>query len=182
MTTEDALLHPARLNNAEKARGRVSCAPLKRTLAFTAILVLAMGCGLGELTADYGDPVTLQASDLVGTWRSGDRRTIVFHKDETFAATDLPSEAFHDLLPDNFDPSRDHLDGAGEWTLKPPAKEGLSSAVKLSFRQLAGEDVAMSGPDPSVLKDNGVVRLTFFYVGTRGNSWTAYEKCVTECK
>ncbi|SCL69838.1 hypothetical protein [Micromonospora chersina] len=182
MTREDAELLPARRTNAEEARGRASRTPLKRVLAFTATLVLAMGCGLGELTADYGDPVTLQAPDLVGTWRGGERRIIVFREDRTFTATDLPSEAFHDLLPDTFDPSRDLLDGAGEWTLEPPAKEGLSSDVKLSFRRLGGEDVAMSGPHPSVSKDNGVVRLTFFYVGTGGNSWTAYEKCVADCE
>ncbi|MFI6331921.1 hypothetical protein ACIBBG_26885 [Micromonospora chersina] len=179
---EDTVLRSARLTNTEEARGRVSRTPLTRGLAFTAIVVLAMGCGLGELTADYGDPVTLQASDLVGNWRSGERRVIVFHEDRTFAATDLPSEAFHDLLPDTFDPSRDLLDGAGDWTLEPPAKEGVSSAVELTFRQLGGELVAMSGPHPSVLEDNGVVRLTFFYVGTGGNSWTAYEKCAADCE
>jgi hypothetical protein len=43
---------------------------MRRALAYGAIAMILAGCALGEVFADYGDPVDLKPQDLVGTWRS----------------------------------------------------------------------------------------------------------------
>ncbi|MGC5020572.1 hypothetical protein [Micromonospora sp. DT47] len=148
-------------------------------LALLAILVLSSGCTLGEILADHGDAVDLQPEALVGTWQSGHRRTIGFREDGTFVATDLPVEAFDDFLLT--DPFQGRLDGSGRWTITPPAKEGLSSALTLSFDRFAEEPASIGGVKLAVLANHGVVSLTLSYVGNGGNSWTSYVKCTTDC-
>ncbi|GIH07836.1 hypothetical protein Rhe02_59030 [Rhizocola hellebori] len=142
---------------------------MRRVLAYTTILIVMSACALGELWADYGDPVDMKPADLIGTWTSGTDRSIVFGEDGTFTASNLPYEAFDDFVPDDFDPTS-QIDGSGTWALESPG------TVALSFLRLAGSDIRSAGPSPNALRQDDIVYLVFFYVGTGGNSWTAYLK------
>ena len=150
---------------------------MRRVLAYAAILIVAGACAMGEILTDYGDPVDMRPADLVGTWVSGKDRSIVFDEDGTFAASNLPYELFDEFVPEGFNPA-DQLDGCGTWSLEVPisASHDRKSKVALSFDRLAGTEVASAGPSPSALRQDGVVYLIFFYVGSGGNSWTAYHK------
>ena len=151
---------------------------MRRAVAYLAILIVAGACAMGEILADYGDPVDMRPTDLVGTWVSGKSRAIVFDEDGTFAASDLPYEVFDEFVPNGFDPA-DQLDGSGTWSLETPigASHGRKSHVHLRFDRLADTSAALGGPDLSALRqDEGVVYLVFFYVGSGGNGWCAYHK------
>jgi hypothetical protein len=156
---------------------------MKRVLAYLTILIVAAGCGLGEALADYGDPVDMRPADLVGKWHGGSTRSIVFDESGTFSASNLPYAAFDDFVPSDFDPARERLDGSGTWTLEasPQHPDGPKAIVALSYRRLAGQEVAAGGPDLTALRQDGVVSLVFFYVSDGGNSWTAYQKCTPDC-
>jgi hypothetical protein len=143
-------------------------------------IIVAGGCTLGEIMADYGDPVDMQPSDLVGSWRSGQHRTITFDEDGTFTAAHLPYEVFDEFLPVGFDPARNII-GSGTWSLEAPDEnpDGPRSTVALSI-ELA-DKLGVIGVELSALRQDGTVFLFFFYVGEGGNSWTAYQKCTPDC-
>jgi hypothetical protein len=147
------------------------------------LAVLAGGCALGEILADYGEPVDLRSADVVGTWQSGTTdsgtsRSIVFTDDGDFTATNLPRAAVA-FLVDGRGVGR--VDGSGTWTLAANTSGDVQASVALSFDRLADVDVASSGPDLSALRqDNGAIYLFFFYVD-QGNSWTSYQKCAPDC-
>lgn len=139
------------------------------------------GCTLGELFADHGDLVDLRSADLVGTWRSGTTRSIVFEENGEFSATDLPYAVFDHVLEDRGYVAR--IDGSGTWTSQRAGTgpDDPQALVSLLFRRLGDMDVAHAGPDLTALRqDNGAVLLFFFYVDV-GNSWTSYAKCVSDC-
>jgi len=143
---------------------------VRRAAALVA-LVLVSGCALGEILADYGDPVDLTAPALVGTWWGGTTRLIVFRADGTMAANDLPVPVLEDALPAGFDSAAHGADALGSWEVARPG------TVDLSVEVLAGSPVPMSGPSFSALRDDdGVVGLWLFYSGDGGNSWTVYRK------
>jgi hypothetical protein len=151
---------------------------LRRIATALAILVVAGACTFGEILADYGDPVHLQPTDLVGTWISGQRsRAVTFDEDGTFTATDLPAGEFESFLPEGIHPGR--IDGQGSWSIEQPEPgdeaEQLSTGVKLDFNRLAGVEIALAH-SMSPAQQDGVTYLYFFYVGDGGNSWTRYRK------
>lgn len=154
---------------------------MRRLIALLVAAVVAAGCSLGEVLADYGDPVDMRPADLIGTWRSGPHRVITFAENGGFTAEWLPYDEFADFLPVDFDPAA-NVTGSGTWTLPPPFEnpDGLASRVTLSFRELAGMRSGSGAFELSALRQGGRVHLVFFYVGPGGNSWTAYEKC-EEC-
>ncbi|MCW3816595.1 hypothetical protein ONA91_19295 [Micromonospora sp. DR5-3] len=151
---------------------------MRRVLALFVAAVVAAGCSLGEVLADDGDPVDLRPADVVGTWRSGAQRVITFDDHGGFTAEWLPYGVFDDFLPIGAD--RDaNITGSGTWALGRPEQnpDGPSSAVRLTFLELAGTRNGQGSFGLSALRQDGRVRLLFFYVGPGGNSWTAYEKC-----
>ncbi|WP_191840807.1 hypothetical protein [Catellatospora chokoriensis] len=148
--------------------------------ALVVAVVLAGGCTLGEIFADYGDPVEPRPADVVGTWRADDRE-IVFGEDGAFTATRLPYHALHEAHRGAFTPDA-RIDGAGTWRIEAPATapDGPQTVVRLTFRQLGTHEVE-TYLELSALDQDGVTYLCVFYVGPGGNSWTAYARCEREC-
>jgi hypothetical protein len=155
---------------------------VRRTIAYLAIVGVVAACGFGEALQDYGDPVNLSPDSLAGSWRSGpDPRLITFSEDGTFTAVDLPYEIFHEELPRSFDPLHDKVDGAGTWKFL-PSREGLNSAVELTFREIFGKEVRYGGLELQATQYEGhPVWLVFYYVGDGGNDTTSYERCGADC-
>ncbi|MFG2058117.1 hypothetical protein ACGFI9_29260 [Micromonospora sp. NPDC048930] len=153
-------------------------APVRRMIALLLAAVVAAGCSLGEVLADYGDPVDLRPADVVGTWRSGPQRVITFDDQGGFTAEWLPYDVFDEFLPVGLE--RDaNVTGAGTWAVRAPFgnPDGPSSRVALTVEELAGTRTGKGSFELTALRQDGPVRLLFFYVGPGGNSWTAYEKC-----
>ncbi|MEU5724619.1 hypothetical protein [Micromonospora sp. NPDC047738] len=151
---------------------------MRRVLALLVAAVVAAGCSLGEVLADYGDPVDLRAADVVGTWRSGSKRVITFDDHGGFTAEWLPYDVFDEFLP--VDVGRDaNITGSGTWAVRASFAnpEGPSSTVALTVEELAGTRHGKGSFELSALRQGDHVRLLFFYVGPGGNSWTSYEKC-----
>lgn len=154
---------------------------MRKLLCLVLAVIVTAGCALGEILADYGEPVDMRPSDLVGTWRSGPQRTMTFHENGTFTANDLPYEYFDPFLPVEFDATLP-VDGAGTWRLEPPLEnpEGPRSSVELSIELTAKP--GRIGVEMSALRqDDDRIFLYFFYVGSGGNSWTSYERCGSDC-
>jgi hypothetical protein len=80
------------------------------------------------MASDHGDPVELQPSDLVGTWQSGQRRTIVSPEDGTLCPLTCRSRCSMSSYQ-VISIRQDRLDGSGTWKLKAPAKVLQSIAV-----------------------------------------------------
>ncbi|MFU8854779.1 hypothetical protein ACNAW0_28000 [Micromonospora sp. SL1-18] len=151
---------------------------MRRMIALLLAAVVAAGCSLGEVLADYGDPVDMRADDLVGTWRSGAQSVITFDDHDNFTAEWLPYDVFDEFLP--LDVDRDaNITGSGTWAVRAPYQnpDGPSSKVALTVEELAGMQTGKGSFELAALRQDGQVRLLFFYVGPGGNSWTAYEKC-----
>lgn len=166
----DASEVTSRKASRSSRRGR-----LVRLAAYATTLALATGCAMGEIWADWGDPVDLQSANVVGTWRSGPGQEITFADDGAFTALALPYDRFKNWIPENFDVGQP-LDGSGTWTLEAPHEnpDGPRSVVSLSFTRLAGVSAGRGGPDLYAVRQDGVESLYFFYDG--GTSWTAYRK------
>ena len=147
---------------------------MRRVLLYTVLLVLVGACGLGEALTDYGESVLLKPRGLVGTWQNGTSRTITFAEDGTFSATDLPHEAFGHMLLEGFDPARDRLDGNGTWEIETARAE--ASSVTMHFDEFGGRQTNSNGPELIAKRQEGIVYLVYYYIGERGNSWTAYHK------
>ncbi|MFD1374122.1 hypothetical protein [Actinoplanes sichuanensis] len=146
-----------------------------RLAAALAVLVMLSGCGMCDLLVDYGDPVDLRDSAVVGTWRLDPDRAFLFADDGTFTATGLPFELFDDVVPTTFDPARETIDGSGTWRLESPTDgpRNVRSTVRLDFDVIVGAPVDVRGPDLDARRhDDGVDRLFFFYSG----GWFAYTK------
>ncbi|WP_155374236.1 hypothetical protein [Catellatospora vulcania] len=152
----------------------------RRRTALVLALVLAGGCTLGEIFANYSDPVEPRPADIVGTWRDGDRE-IVFGEDGAFTATRLPYGALHEAHRGGFAPD-ERIDGAGTWQIAAPATapDGPQTVVRLTFRQLGEQDVE-TYLELSALDQDGVTCLVVIYAGAVGNSWTAYARCERDC-
>lgn len=157
-----------------------------RVLALLATLVVAAACTMGEILRDYGDPVDMQPSDLVGTWYSNSgsggsgSRLFRFEEDGSFSATDLPESEYGSFLPPGADATAP-IDGEGTWSLEPPRRDpdGPTATVDLRFSQLAGRPAAGS-THLSALRQDGTVFLVMFDAGD-GYGWFAYQKCTRDC-
>ncbi|HEX6870420.1 MAG TPA: hypothetical protein VF163_04925 [Micromonosporaceae bacterium] len=156
---------------------------MRRMIACALISVLLAGCALGEVLGDDGEPADLAVTDVVGSWRSGSSRSITFAKDRGFVAVDLPYPVFEDFVETDFDPSRARLDGSGTWRLTNTSDQAGAggSKVLLRFTSLAGESIGPVEVELTALRRDDVVSLIFFYVGSGGNSWTAYQRCGSAC-
>jgi hypothetical protein len=151
-------------------------------VACTGALILLTGCTLGEIFASYGEPVELQSEDVIGTWQSsGGERTIIFAEDGTFTAVNLPREEFDEFV----NAGTGQIDASGTWTTKPPiVHEGrVANEVWLLDVELTGSESGGRGAFPieAYRQDSAAVWLFFFYDGSGGSSWTAYEKCADAC-
>ncbi|MGW5670074.1 hypothetical protein [Micromonospora sp. NPDC003776] len=153
-------------------------ARVRRLIALLLAAVVAAGCSLGEVLADDGDPVDLRAADVVGTWRAGPQRVITFDDQGGFTAEWLPYDMFDEFLPIGLDAGA-NITGSGTWAVRTPYlnPDGPSSHVALTMEELAGLRKGKGSFELTALRQDGRVRLLFYYVGPGGNSWTAYEKC-----
>lgn len=136
---------------------------IARLAAYAAALITIGSCTMGEIWADPTVPTDVHPADLTGTWHSTSNQKITFAANGTFAATDLPREAFS-----NLDPADQQLDGSGTWQLEP-------SVVALTYERLGGIEAKRNGPNLDARREGEVTWLYFFY-GTDGSSWTAYRK------
>lgn len=148
---------------------------MARILTMTVLAITLLGCALGEILADYGDPVELTEEQLVGVWRSGDTDHLLeFRADGTFTANGLPYDEFDFAVPDTFDP-RTPLDGSGTWRLS-------GAKVVLEFEVLGGAESRMADYEVDVRKfDDTPILLIIWYVGDGGNEWTSWAKCAESC-
>lgn len=155
---------------------------MRRVVAFLVAVVVAGACTLGEIVTDYGEPVDLQPSELVGMWQSSGRsRLIVFDEDGSFVATGLPPGIFDQDSDGVPDPAPNRLDVWGTWSLTTPIKEGTTGVVELGLEGIAGDRLELFQLRMIPLRrDDGQIWLYFFY-GVDGGDWTAYERCALAC-
>jgi len=138
-------------------------------------LILVTACALGDIYADYGDPVGLRQEDVVGAWQSGGgERTITFAMDGTFTAVNLPRDEFGEFV----EAGTDRIDGSGTWTTEPPVsrEDSVDNNVWLHDVELTGRAPGDRGAFTmeAYRQDSGAVWLFFLSPGE--GSWTAYEK------